>query len=311
MSHPGVHHPAVTGWSDAAIPDLEGLRAVVTGGNSGIGYWTALQLGAHGAAVVLATRNPARADAAIARIRQDVPRARVEPALLDLADLTSVRAFAERESASGARLDLLVNNAGIAVPPYGRTADGFEVTFGTNHLGHFALTGLLLPRLLAAPAARVVVVASNAAQRGRIDFENLQGERHYDRWQAYGQSKLANLLFMRELARRAEVASAPLLAVAAHPGFAATGLATGVGGPPWVGRVGTAVMALAGDSPRRGALPTLYAATTAVPSGSYWGPGRQGRGPAPAALPPAALDPGLARRLWEDSERLTGVTFAF
>jgi NAD(P)-dependent dehydrogenase (short-subunit alcohol dehydrogenase family) len=297
-------------WSDAGIPDLTGQRAIVTGGNSGIGYWTALLLAAHGAAVVIATRNSDRADAAVARIRQDVPRARLEASLLDLADLSSVRAFAERECASRVPIDLLVNNAGVSVPPYGRTQDGFETTLGTNHLGHFALTGLLLPRLLAAPAPRVVAVASNAAQGARIDFDDLQSVRHYGRWRAYGQSKLANLLFVRELARRAEAARTPLLAVAAHPGFAATGLASGIGGPPWVGRLGTVFMALFGDPPRRGALPTLYAATMAVPSGSYWGPGRGGRGPAPAALPPAALDQDAARRLWEVSERLTGVPFA-
>jgi NAD(P)-dependent dehydrogenase (short-subunit alcohol dehydrogenase family) len=297
----------MSGWSDARLPDLSGLRAVVTGGNSGLGYWTALLLAAHGATVVIAARSAGRADAAVARIREDVPRAHVESSLLDLADLSSVQAFAERESASAARLDLLVNNAGIAFVPYGRTRDGFETTLGTNHLGHFALTGRLLPHLLAAPTPRVVVVASNAARNAGIDFDDLQAERHYDRWRAYMQSKLANLLFMRELARRSETAQTPLVATAAHPGFAATGLASGVGGPRWVGRLGTAVMALAGDSPRRGTLPTLYAATMSVPSGSYWGPGREGRGPAPAALPPAALDPEAARRLWEVSERLTGV----
>ncbi len=300
----------MSGWSDTGIPDLTGLRAVVTGGNSGIGYWTSLLLAAHGATVVIATRDGGRGGAAVARIREDVPRARVEPSLLDLADLSSVRAFAERESASGAALDLLVNNAGIAFAPYRHTRDGFESTVGTNHLGHFALTGLLLPRLLAAPAPRVVVVASNAAQRARIDFDDLQGERHYDRWRAYGQSKLANLLFVRELARRAEEARTPLLTAAAHPGFAATGLASGIGGPRWLGRLGTGFMALFGAPPRRGALPTLYAATMTVPSGSYWGPGGDGRGPAPAALPPAALDLDVARRLWEVSERLTGVPFA-
>lgn len=300
----------MTTWSDAAVPDLAGRRAIVTGGNSGVGYWTALLLAAHGASVTIASRNAARAEAAVARIREDVPRARVEASPLDLADLASVRAFAERESAAAA-LDLLVNNAGVAVPPYGRTRDGFETTFGTNHLGHFALTGLLLPRLLAAPDARVVMVASNAAQGARIDFEDLQGERRYDRWRAYMQSKLANLLFTRELARRARAAETSLLAVAAHPGFAATGIGTGFGGPRWAQRVAAGILPLVADSARHGALPTLYAATMPVPAGSYWGPGHKQEGPAPATLPPAARDPQVARRLWDVSERLTGVTFSF
>lgn len=296
-------------WSDAAIPTLEGRRAIVTGGNSGIGYWTALLLAAHGASVVIAGRNATRGEAAVARIQDDVPRARVKAALLDLADLSSVWAFAERESASRAALDLLVNNAGIAVPPDGRTKDGFETTLGTNHLGHFALTGLLLAQLLQAPAPRVVVVASNAAQRARIEFDDLQGKRRYDRWRAYSQSKLANLLFMRELQRRAGAAGSSLVAVAAHPGFAATGIARGFGGPRWLQRLAARVLPLIAAPPRQGALPTLYAATMPVPGGSYWGPGRNGTGPAPAALPPAALDPETARRLWDVSERLTGVSF--
>lgn len=300
----------MSAWSDAGIPDLRGRRAVVTGGNSGIGYATTLQLAAHGATVVIATRNAHRAEAAVDRILKDVPRARVQSALLDLTDLASVHAFAERESASGAPLDLLVNNAGIAVPPYRRTKDGFETTLATNHLGHFALTGLLLPRLLAAPAPRVVIVASDAAHSARIDFDDLQGERHYDRFRAYGQSKLANLLFMRELARRAEEAASPLLAVAVHPGFAATGVASGFGGPRWLTRFATATLTLIADPPRRAALPALYAATMPVPGGSYWGPGPARQGPEPAELPPAALDPAAARRLWEVSEELTGVTIA-
>ena len=300
----------MTIWSDARIPDLQGRRAVVTGGNGGIGYWTALQLAAHGASVVIAVRNVARGEAAVGQIREWVPRARVEAAVVDLADLSSVRAFAAHESASAASLDLLINNAGIAVPPYGQTNDGFETTLGTNHLGHFALTGLLLAQLLAAPAPRVVVVASNAAQGARIDFDNLQGERRYDRWRAYGQSKLANLLFMRELARRAKEARTSLLAVAVHPGFAATGIGAGFGGPRWMQRLVTGILPLFADSPRRGALPSLYAATMPVPAGSYWGPGPGRGGPVPAALPPAALDPEAAAHLWELSEHLTGVTFA-
>ncbi len=295
-------------WSEAGIPELAGRRAVVTGGSSGIGYWTALLLAAHGASVVIAARDPDRAHAAMARIREDVPRAHLEAALLDLADLSSVRAFAEQERASGPALDLLVNNAGVAYVPYGHTKDGFETTFGTNHLGHFALTGLLLTHLLAAPSPRVVVVASNAAQGARIDFDDLQGDRGYDRGRAYARSKLANLLFMRELARRAEGTRQPLLAVAAHPGFAATGIASGYGGPRWMQWLAGRILALIAAPARQGALPSLYAATMPVPGGSYWGPGRQGDGPAPAALPAAALDPEVARRLWEVSERLTGVS---
>src|SRR3954451_12678805 len=206
----------MAGWTARDVPDQGGRRVVVTGANSGIGFHAARELAAHGADVTLAVRDVARGEAASARMTGTVAVER-----LDLADLASVRAFAARFEGP---LDLLVNNAGVMAPPLRRTADGFELQLGTNHLGHFALTGVLLGALRARPGARVVTVSSNAHKAGRIDFDDLQGERRYRRWRAYGQSKLANLLFMFELDRRARDAGLDLVSVAAHPGYAATNL---------------------------------------------------------------------------------------
>ncbi|SEG07269.1 NAD(P)-dependent dehydrogenase, short-chain alcohol dehydrogenase family [Thermomonospora echinospora] len=297
------------GWRAADIPDLTERRAIVTGANSGIGYHTALELARHGAAVVLACRSAERGGAALERIRAELPDADVTLAALDLADLASVRDFA---AGHGARpLDVLVNNAGVMAIPRRATADGFEMQFGTNHLGHFALTGLLLPALLAAPAARVVTVTSALAWAGRMNFDDLNGERRYRRWQAYGQSKLANLLFAKELDRRI----AGLTSLAAHPGYAATNLQTA--GPRMAGdRLGERIMTMANrlvaQSDAAGALPSLYAATAPdARGGACYGPrGFQQRGlPTRVRTPPAAGDRETARRLWEASERLTGVTY--
>jgi NAD(P)-dependent dehydrogenase (short-subunit alcohol dehydrogenase family) len=299
------------GWTAADIPDQTGRRAVVTGANSGIGLVAARELARHGAAVVLACRNAAKGEAALADVRVAAPGADVTLAALDLADLGSVRAFAAATQA--APLDLLVNNAGLMAPPRRTTKDGFELQLGTNHLGHFALTGLLLDRLRAAPDARVVTLTSGAHHAGRINFGNLMGERRYFRWAAYAQSKLANLLFMRELDRRARAAGLRLTSLAAHPGYAATNLQSAA--PPKLDRMVMAVLnrTVAQDA-EAGALPTLYAATAPdVPGGSLVapdGPGELRGSPRLAGMSARAADPDTARRLWEVSERLTGVTYA-
>ncbi|MCP9948890.1 oxidoreductase [Actinomadura madurae] len=298
------------GWTAGDIPDLRGRRAIVTGANSGIGYHTALQLAKHGASVVLACRSAERGQAAFDRVKVAAPGADVALGSLDLADLSSVRTFAARHG--DAPLDILVNNAGVMALPRRSTADGFEMQFGTNHLGHFALTGLLLSALRAAPSARVVTVTSAFAWSGRLRFDDLQGERGYRKWSAYSQAKLANLVFAKELDRRVpEVTS-----VAAHPGYAATNLQQT--GPRMQGNslmekvtgVGNALMA---QSAAAGALPSLYAATAPdAKGGGCYGPRLlQYRGsPTEVVTPPQADRPGLGDRLWEVSETLTGVTYA-
>jgi NAD(P)-dependent dehydrogenase (short-subunit alcohol dehydrogenase family) len=303
------------GWCAAAIPDQRGRRIVVTGANSGIGLAAARELARAGASVTLASRDADRSERAAAAIRAEAPGADVTVAALDLADLASVRAFAETQQAP---VDVLVNNAGVMATPPRWTVDGFELQLATNHLGHFALTGLLLDRLCAADGeARVVSVSSVAHRFGRIAFEDLQHQRSYHPWSAYAQSKLANLLFAYELQRRADAAHLPLLSLAAHPGYTATRLLTA--GPALAGhnlqsRVMGAVSPLLGQSAAMGALPTLYAATVPeLPGGSFVGPG----GPLELRGPPrlvssssASKDPATARRLWEASEGLTGVRFA-
>jgi NAD(P)-dependent dehydrogenase (short-subunit alcohol dehydrogenase family) len=301
-------------WTAADVPDQRGRRAVVTGATSGIGLVASRELARAGAEVVLAVRDPARGEQVAQTIREAVPGAHVEVRRLDLADLASVRAFAAAEDLGD--LDLLINNAGVMAIPYRRTTDGFEMQLGTNHLGHFALTGLLLPRLLARPEPRVVTVSSGAHRMGRMNFDDLNSERGYRRWPAYGQSKLANLLFAYELQRRADAAGWTLRSVAAHPGYAATNLQ--LVGPRMrnsrieevVSRLGNVVLA---QSAERGALPSLYAATVPqLPGGAYVGPNGflEMRGhPHLVGSSSASKDPETARRLWEASERLTGVTF--
>jgi NAD(P)-dependent dehydrogenase (short-subunit alcohol dehydrogenase family) len=299
-------------WGTGDIADLRGRTAVVTGANSGLGNATAAALAAHGASVVLACRNAERAAAAQAEMRARLPEADVTVRLLDLADLGSVRRFAGSYEEKG--IDLLVNNAGVMAVPHRLTADGFELQFGTNHLGHYALTGLLLPALLRCPAPRVVTVSSVMHVGGRIDFGDLQHDRHYRKWGSYTQSKLANLLFAFELDRRAKGARSSLVSLAAHPGYAATNLqAAG----PWM--EGKAIVARAIEATNRvvaqsaatGALPVLYAATTeGLRGGEFVGPHLWMWGhPAPAWCSPAARNQDAGRRLWEVSEGLTGVSF--
>ena len=285
-------------WTPARLPDLYGRTAVVTGASSGLGADTARALAGAGARVVLAVRDPAKGRAVADRIDGET-----EVRALDLGDLASVRAFA---GAWTEPLDLLINNAGIMAVPQGRTADGFELQIGTNHLGHFALTNLLLPRI----GGRVVTVSSGLARRGRIDLDDLNWERRsYRPWQAYSQSKLANLLFTLELQRRLEAAGSEVRALSAHPGVAATGLTRSMGRLR-SGIVGLGTRLAGQRKPEYGALPTLYAATQDLPGGSYVGPGgRSGERPREEEPVAAGRDPEVARRLWDLSEKLTGVTF--
>ncbi|MEU0056749.1 oxidoreductase [Streptomyces sp. NPDC006334] len=300
-------------WSTRDIPDQSGRTAVVTGANSGIGYVTARELARRGAHVVLACRSESRGREAVERLAGEVPGADVELRPLDLGDLASVREFAAR--LPHARLGLLVNNAGVMALPYGTTADGFETQFGVNHLGHFALTGLLLPMLLDTPGARVVTVSSMAHVLGNIDPHDLNSERRYRRWIAYGRSKTANLLFTHELARRLDAAGAEVTAAAAHPGYAATNLQTAgvrAEGRRRAERLVEAANRVFAQSAEEGALPTLYAATApGVRPDSFTGPSRaMWRGaPGPSWRAPWTLEDRAGERLWTESERLTGVRF--
>jgi NAD(P)-dependent dehydrogenase (short-subunit alcohol dehydrogenase family) len=301
------------GWSEIDIPDQSGRTAVVTGANSGIGYCAARALARRGAHVLLACRSERRGTAALDRLRAEVPGARVGLRLLDLGDLSSVRAFAAGYQEE--RLDLLLNNAGVMALPYARTADGFETQFGVNHLGHFALTGLLLPRLLATSGSRVVTVSSAMHAIANIDPGDLNSEHGYRRWIAYGRSKTANLLFTHELAKRLAAGGATVIAAAAHPGYADTNLLTA--GPELEGRTAAARLARFGNrlfaqSAAQGALPTLYAATApGVRPDDFIGPRLQGwRGsPARSWRAPWTRDPTAAERLWSASEQLTGIRY--
>lgn len=303
-------------WTSRDMPDLTGKVAIVTGANSGIGMEAALALAGKGAQVVIASRNLEKCDEAAAQIRAQTPACLLEVIRLDLADLASVRAFADAFRDGHDRLHLLVNNAGVMALPYRKTVDGFEMQFGTNHLGHFALTGLLLDILLNTPGARVVTVSSSAHTMGSVRFDDLQRERSYQKWEAYGQSKLANLLFAYELQRRFAVIGADAISVAAHPGFAATNLQAV--GPQMEGsrlQLWSMKMAngLLAQSPEMGALPTLYAATAPdVQGGDYIGPDsfKEWRGhPTKVRSNKASYDEATAGQLWKASVALTGVDY--
>jgi NAD(P)-dependent dehydrogenase (short-subunit alcohol dehydrogenase family) len=278
----------------------DGRTFVITGANSGIGLEAARALGAAGARVVVACRDTAKGEHAVAELDGDFDVRR-----LDLADLASVRGFASELEGD---VDVLINNAGVMAVPRARTADGFEMQLGTNHLGHFALTGLLLDRL----RDRVVTISSGAHRFGRMNFGDLMSERHYQRWLAYGQSKLANLLFMQELQRRLETADSSLRSVAAHPGYAATNLQfhTQSIQDKLMG-LGNHIFA---QSAAMGALPTLYAATEDIPGGAYVGPdglAEQRGHPHLVGMSGAARNTESARKLWDESEELTGVSYDF
>lgn len=301
------------GWNATNIPDQSGRTAVVTGANSGIGYVAARELARRGASVVLACRSAARGKAAEVRLRAEVPGAEVEFAALDLADLTSVREFAKTFGERRAALDLLINNAGVMALPYGRTADGFETQLGVNHLGHFALTGLLLPRLRAAAGARIVNVSSGFHALGNIDLDDLGYERRYRRWVAYGRSKTANLLFTHELSRRFTAAGSDIVAAAAHPGYASTNLHAGAtqdGSTLYARGVAIANDVIAQPA-AGGALPTLYAATApGVRQDAFIGPRFGWRGaPARSWRAKWTLDDTSGEQLWAASEKLTGVSY--
>jgi NAD(P)-dependent dehydrogenase (short-subunit alcohol dehydrogenase family) len=296
------------------IPDQAGRTILITGANSGLGVRSAEALAARGAHVVMACRNEAKAEAA----RRLVTEAATGPAptvvRLDLADLGQVREAAKEIGATVERLDVLMNNAGVMAIPRTLTAEGHEMQFGTNHLGHFALTGQLLPLLLKSPAPRVVTTSSNAHKVGRMNWDDLDFEKGYGKWKAYSQSKLANLLFMYELDRRAEEAGSELVSVGAHPGYAATNLTDRPGKKVWnaLAAFGDKVFA---QSDAQGALPQLYAATMPdVVGGDYWGPAgfREMRGaPARVQSIARARDEADASGLWQISERLTGVTYSW
>lgn len=299
-------------WTTADVDDQHGRTVVITGANSGIGLETARVFAARGASVVLACRDRGKATAAATTL----PGGNVTTVDLDLGSLASIRRAAEELRSRHARLDLLINNAGLMMPPLGRTEDGFELQIGINHLGHFALTGLLLDRLLATPGSRIVTVSSSAHRQGRIDIDDLQFQRRrYKPTTAYSQSKLANIMFTYELQRRLRAASAQPIAVAVEPGIVSTGLQRHVRGAMAVGVA--AVGKLIGQpTAAAGALATLRAATDpAVQGADYYAP--NGRllnasgHPVPSRSSSASHDVDTQRRLWEESERLTGVTYSF
>ncbi|MGM1018385.1 MAG: oxidoreductase [Actinomycetota bacterium] len=291
----------MTTFTTADVPDMRGTTAIVTGANSGLGRVTAAVLAAKGAHVIAAVRDVGRGRDAVAGIPGDLDVRR-----LDLADLSSVREFAHGIAGP---VDLLINNAGVMFPPFERTPDGFELQFGTNHLGHFAMTNLLLPVI----TGRVVTVSSNGHRAGSIDLDDLNWrDRPYRAARAYGQSKLANLLFTAELQRRLADAGSAVISTAAHPGMASTNLLRSPGKRPRLEAIQQAVARRLAQSEEDGALPTLYAAVADIPGGSYAGPGGflQGRGaPRLVSRSRAARDGALASRLWTASEDLTGVSF--
>jgi NAD(P)-dependent dehydrogenase (short-subunit alcohol dehydrogenase family) len=295
-------------WTFADVPDQTGRVAIVTGANSGIGYETARMLALRGADVTLACRSVEKGEAARARIAAEKPAGKVSVQALDLSDLESVARFAAAFAASHTRLDLLINNAGVMVPPFSRTKQGFELQFGTNQIGHFALTARLLPLIERTPNARIVVVSSTAQNFGHIDFDDLNWEqRKYGAWKAYGQSKLANMMFALELQRRLTAAGSSVRVTAAHPGWTATDLQRTAG----MARFFNPIFAM---KPADGALPTMRAATdpNAEP-GSYWGPGRffgMSGPPVPAKANRRAHDDAAAARLFDVCEKLSGASFA-
>jgi len=303
-------------WTADDIPDQHDRVAVITGANSGLGLCSARELARHGAQVVLACRSPERGAAALAEVESVATGAAPTLLALDLADLSSVERAAGELAGSVEQIDILLNNAGVMALPRTRTVDGFEAQFGTNHLGHYALTGRLLPLLLAAPSARVVTTSSSAHRMGKMHWDDLNWDKGYQKWPAYGQSKLANLLFTMELDRRAKAHEVPLLSVAGHPGYASTHLQAA--GPEMAGngfmvRVMEATNNLVAQPAEMGALPQLYAATMdGVAGGEYYGPGglMEVRGhPKKVQATRPAYGTEEAAKLWAHSQELTGVIY--
>lgn len=299
---PTKHH-----WTTTNIPDQTGKTVIITGANSGLGLESTRALADQGAHIVMACRNTDKGWTAMAPILDANPAAALEVMPLDLADLASIRAFAEAFSSKHDRLDILMNNAGVmALPQRRETADGFEMQFGVNHLGHFALTGLLFDHLLSTPSSRVVTISSNAHKFGRIQFDNLDARKSYSQWGAYCQSKLANLLFAYELQRRLDKLGADTISVAAHPGYAATNLQR-------ASKISLLMNRFMAQDQVMGALPQLRAATAAdVQGGEYYGPDSffEQRGyPVKVQSNRASHDEEVARRLWSVSKKLTGVQY--
>lgn len=301
-------------WTARDVPDQHGRTVVITGANSGIGLETGRVLAAHGALVVLAGRDPGRTAAAAEQVSAVAEGPKAETAELDLASLESVRNAAGELACRFARIDLLINNAGVMTPPYGLTKDGFELQIGTNHLGHFALTGLLLPNLLEVPGSRVVTVSSNAHRPGKINFDDLMSARHYRKSTAYSQSKLANLMFTYELQRRLTMAHAETRTTAAHPGTSATELTRHSSFMTWGTHANLGPLnSWAVQPAAMGALPTLRAATDpAATGGAYYGPDGflQFTGyPILVRSSVRSHNAEVQRRLWAESEKLTQVSF--
>jgi NAD(P)-dependent dehydrogenase (short-subunit alcohol dehydrogenase family) len=304
----------MTNWTIADIPPQRGKLAVVTGATGGLGYQTALALAQAEAEVVLTGRNDAKGREAISKIRKQLPDAKISFEALDLANLASVADFAQRFATAHASLDLLINNAGVmALPTRQTTADGFEMQFGTNYLGHYALTAQLLPLLRSAHQPRVVNLSSIAHRTGFIHFSDLQGERLYSPWKAYNQSKLAMLMFALELQRRSDAAGWNLMSNASHPGWARTDLFANGPGFGLISLASQFAAPLFSQSAESGALPTLFAATSPqAAGGGYYGPNGlyELKGPpAPARIMPQAMDKAGAGKLWDVSQQLTGVSF--
>ena len=301
-------------WTADQIKNVSGKTALITGANSGLGYETALALSKKGAEVILAVRNPSKGERAIDRITAECPEANVLVMPLDLSDLDSIRTFARSFLDHYHQLSILINNAGVMIPPYSQTKDGFELQFGSNHLGHFALTGRLLPLILSTPNARVVTLSSLAAVHASIDFDNLNGQSKYKPMKFYGQSKLANLLFARELQNKFTEHEVDAISVACHPGLSHTNLMSRGSGKP-LSSFTSFLSRMITQPASMGALPTLYAATEpSLIGGEYIGPdGKKARKgyPKKDSIIEDLYDKETSKKLWELSEDLTHVTYSF
>lgn len=299
-------------WNTEQIGNLKGKDVIITGGSSGIGLEAAKVLAVKGAAVTLAVRNVEKAKRTIEKFHSENPDAAMTVMHLDLADLQSIKDFADHYMSHHDRLHLLINNAGVMIPPYRKTKDGFESQFGTNHLGHFALTARLLPLLLATPHSRIVTTSSLAARKGKIYFDNLDGSKGYERMNFYRQSKLANLLFAIELQHRLGQAGTSTISVACHPGISVSNLMSRGSGKE-TSRLLKKMMRIVAQPARKGALPTLYAATNPDLTGGEYigpdGPGNRKGNPVQTSEASKLFKTELSERLWQVSERLTGVKF--
>lgn len=303
-------------WDVENMPSLDGKVVIVTGANSGLGFYTAKGLASKGAEVIMACRNTGKAESALKEIISEIPNAKLRMMELDLSDLTSVKSFVSNFKRAYSRLDILINNAGIMAIPFRRTADGFEMQFGVNHMGHFALSGQLFNVLRSTPHSRIVVVSSAAQKIGNIDFDSIHSERKYRKWAAYGRSKFANMLFMLELADRLRNSGKDMIVTAAHPGYAASNLlekGPAMKGRTWLVKAGHLANRIAAQSTEMGALPILYAATSEdVINGGYYGPGGFfGMRGYPDQVNPknTRITRQLKEDLWKYSEEHTGVSF--